>query len=75
MTYALTLQLSFNTQCSSQWDGFRNSHLTNLTHLGHWAYQANGKFYNGVTKDDIEGPNKTLRNGIHRIIQVTLKLI
>jgi hypothetical protein len=37
-----------------------------LTPSGHWAFQATEQFYNGVTKDDIEGPNKNLRNGIDR---------
>ncbi|KAH8697925.1 hypothetical protein BGW36DRAFT_296655 [Talaromyces proteolyticus] len=34
--------ITFNTQGSSQWDSFR-----------HFAYQKQGKFYNGVTQDDI----------------------
>jgi Putative cyclase len=33
---------------------------------GHWAFQEKATFYNGVTKDDIEGPNKNSRNGIDR---------
>ncbi|GAB7351379.1 hypothetical protein MBLNU459_g2060t1 [Dothideomycetes sp. NU459] len=44
---------TFNTQSSSQWDGLR-----------HFAYQEAQKFYNGVTLDDIHGPNKTNVNGI-----------
>ncbi|KAL1845711.1 hypothetical protein Plec18167_009211 [Paecilomyces lecythidis] len=45
---------TFNTQSSSQWDGLR-----------HFAYQKEQKFYNGVTMDDIHGPNKSNVNGIH----------
>jgi Putative cyclase len=41
---------------------------------GHWAFQANGKFYNGVTKKDIEGPDKNLRNGIQRIALLAVAL-
>jgi len=44
---------TFNTQSSSQWDGLR-----------HFAYQKAEKFYNGVTLEDIHGPNKTNVNGI-----------
>lgn len=36
--------LSFNTQCSSQWDGFR-----------HFGYQKARRFYGGRTQQDIEG--------------------
>ncbi|KAG7116673.1 hypothetical protein HYQ44_006300 [Verticillium longisporum] len=35
-------QLNFNTQKSTQWDGLR-----------HFAYQKEGLFYNGITKDDM----------------------
>ncbi|KAF4547706.1 Hypothetical protein D9617_37g012320 [Elsinoe fawcettii] len=43
--HILTLDdtLTFNTQKSSQWDGLR-----------HFAYQAEQKFYNGVTLDEIQ---------------------
>jgi hypothetical protein len=34
-------------------DGFR-----------HFGYQKHGKFYNGVTMDNIHGPNKSNVNGI-----------
>lgn len=49
---------TFNTQVSSQWDGFR-----------HFGYQKEAKFYNGVTLEDIhgkgsDGKKKTV-NGIH----------
>jgi hypothetical protein len=44
---------TFNTQSSSQWDGLR-----------HYAYQKEAKFYNGVTLDDIHGPQKSNVNGI-----------
>ncbi|KAK6436220.1 hypothetical protein LTR95_007588 [Oleoguttula sp. CCFEE 5521] len=48
---------TFNTQSSSQWDGFR-----------HFGYQKEAVFYNGVTIDNIHGTNgkpKTTQNGIH----------
>lgn len=49
---------TFNTQVSSQWDGFR-----------HFGYQKEKKFYNGVTLEDIHGKDangkKTTVNGIH----------
>lgn len=35
---------SFNSQCSSQWDGMR-----------HFGYQKEELFYNGVTLDQIHG--------------------
>ncbi|KAL5040846.1 hypothetical protein BDW71DRAFT_201842 [Aspergillus fruticulosus] len=45
--------ITFNTQTSAQWDSFR-----------HFAYQDQGKFYNGVTQDDIHaGPDRSI-NGI-----------
>ncbi|EER28306.1 hypothetical protein CPC735_061790 [Coccidioides posadasii C735 delta SOWgp] len=44
---------TFNTQSSSQWDGLR-----------HVAYQKEKRFYNGVTMDDIAGPNKNNANGV-----------
>ena len=43
----------FNTQSSSQWDGFR-----------HFGYQKEAKFYNGVTLEDIHGENASNVNGI-----------
>jgi hypothetical protein len=49
---------TMNTQSSSQWDGFR-----------HYGYQKEGKFYNGVTMDQIHKDNgageKSEVNGIH----------
>ncbi len=35
--------LNFNTQCSSQWDGFR-----------HYGYQKAGRYFGGRTQQDIE---------------------
>jgi len=35
--------LHFNTQCSSQWDGFR-----------HYGFQKSKQYYNGVTQRDLE---------------------
>ncbi|KAH8817139.1 hypothetical protein F5884DRAFT_778536 [Xylogone sp. PMI_703] len=43
-------EISFNTQSSSQWDGFR-----------HFGFQKEEKFYNGKTREDLE---TTALNGI-----------
>lgn len=43
--------LSFNTQSSSQWDGFR-----------HYGYQKEGLYFNGCTLQDVRS---TKTNGIH----------
>lgn len=43
--------LCFNTQSSSQWDGFR-----------HYAYQEEGLYFNGVTPDEVVNSKV---NGIH----------
>lgn len=40
------------------------SSLTDLVFLGHWAHQESGKYYNGLTHEEISGPNRNLRNGI-----------
>lgn len=40
------LQITFNTQGSSQWDSFR-----------HFAYQKQAVFYNGITQDDVHANN------------------
>ncbi|KAL2826247.1 putative cyclase-domain-containing protein [Aspergillus cavernicola] len=45
--------ITFNTQTSTQWDSFR-----------HFAYQDEGKFYGGVTQDQIHGTPNTTINGI-----------
>ncbi|KAL4806516.1 putative cyclase-domain-containing protein [Aspergillus unguis] len=45
--------ITFNTQTSTQWDSFR-----------HFAYQAEGKFYNGVTQEDIHNTPNTTVNGL-----------
>ncbi|KAL2864086.1 uncharacterized protein BJX67DRAFT_384087 [Aspergillus lucknowensis] len=45
--------ITFNTQGSSQWDSFR-----------HFAYQADKKFYNGATQDDIHASARTPINGM-----------
>ncbi|KAF2496968.1 hypothetical protein BU16DRAFT_526024 [Lophium mytilinum] len=45
-------KVAFNTQTSSQWDGFR-----------HWSYP-DGRFYNGVTQEEVRNSDST-RNGIH----------
>lgn len=43
--------LTFNTQSSSQWDGFR-----------HYGYQKEGLFFNGCTLQDIHASKA---NGVH----------
>lgn len=43
--------LHFNTQTSSQWDGFR-----------HFGYQREKLYYNGMRQDEVTATNK---NGIH----------
>ncbi|KAF5328690.1 hypothetical protein D9619_011693 [Psilocybe cf. subviscida] len=56
-------EVHFNTQCSSQWDGFR-----------HCSYYETGQFYNGLTSDEVVDSagvgkvsafEKAGRNGIH----------
>lgn len=54
-----SIQISINTQSSSQWDGLR-----------HYAYQEEGKFYNGWVKSDlislvIANPNSVSQDDIH----------
>lgn len=44
-------EVSFNTQSSSQWDGFR-----------HYGYQKEKRYYNGCTNEEVLGGE---RNGIH----------
>jgi hypothetical protein len=43
-----------NTQCSTQWDGFR-----------HFSHVATGTFYNGTTASDIQGPSSNHKCSIH----------
>ncbi|KAI1842627.1 hypothetical protein JX265_012620 [Neoarthrinium moseri] len=38
--------LNFNTQCSSQWDGFR-----------HYGYQKAKRYYNNTSQQDLQDPN------------------
>ncbi|KAF2807658.1 uncharacterized protein BDZ99DRAFT_62128 [Mytilinidion resinicola] len=38
--------LTFNTQCSSQWDGFR-----------HYGYQKAKRYYNGHVQEELDDPN------------------
>lgn len=51
---------AFNSQVSSQWDGFR-----------HYGYQEEGRFYNGVTLEEIyatdAGGRKSTVNGIQGV--------
>lgn len=46
--------LRFNTQGSSQWDGFR-----------HFGYQKAGRYYGGRTQEDIEGSGVIGIDGIY----------
>jgi hypothetical protein len=50
--------LSFNTQGSSQWDGFR-----------HVAHAGNLQFYQGLPKADVLDGTAGLRNGMHHWIE------
>ncbi|POS77044.1 hypothetical protein DHEL01_v204561 [Diaporthe helianthi] len=45
--------ITFNTQCSSQWDSSR-----------HYAYQKEKKFYNGITQDEIHEHSATDPNSL-----------
>ncbi|KAG8156874.1 hypothetical protein KVR01_013287 [Diaporthe batatas] len=45
--------ITFNTQCSSQWDSTR-----------HFAYQKEKKFYNGITQDEIHEHVSTDQNSL-----------
>ncbi|KAK4495067.1 hypothetical protein PRZ48_013394 [Zasmidium cellare] len=46
--------IEMNTQCSTQWDGFR-----------HFGYQKDNKFFNGWLAEDFVKPETSLVNGIH----------
>ncbi|KAH8924310.1 hypothetical protein BT69DRAFT_1261540 [Atractiella rhizophila] len=46
-------EVSFNTQCGSQWDGFL-----------HYAHRQSGKYYNGLTHDEIISGSHGLKNSI-----------
>ncbi|GAB7356261.1 hypothetical protein MBLNU459_g7072t1 [Dothideomycetes sp. NU459] len=46
--------VEMNTQCSTQWDGFR-----------HYGYQDSNLCYNGVTTNQISGTNASLVLGLH----------
>ena len=45
--------IEMNTQCSTQWDGFR-----------HYGYQQEGLYYNGVTNNEISGAESGVRLGL-----------
>ena len=45
--------VSFNTQCSSQWDGFR-----------HWAHQKTQMYYNGLPHEKILAKDGPIELGI-----------
>ncbi|KAF5004443.1 hypothetical protein FDECE_9081 [Fusarium decemcellulare] len=57
-------EIYINTQTSSQWDGLR-----------HWAHQPTGKYYNGLTHEEISGPNRNLRNGMQGMCHEDLEQI
>ncbi|RFU28540.1 hypothetical protein B7463_g7806, partial [Scytalidium lignicola] len=56
--YAYDDEYDLNTQSGTQWDGFR-----------HIAHRPTGNFYNGVKGDDIEGPNKNDKDGVHYLAE------
>ena len=47
---------TFNSQCCTQWDGLR-----------HFAYQKEGKFYNGVTLHDMFHENGAMKSNVNGI--------
>jgi len=47
---------TLNSQSSTQWDGLR-----------HAGYDKERMFYNGVTMDDVTGPNASSVNGVHNM--------
>ncbi|KAJ5100570.1 hypothetical protein N7456_006622 [Penicillium angulare] len=49
-------EIDFNTQSSSHWDGLR-----------HFPYSDCKTFYNGVTQDDISGPDANTKIGIQNL--------
>ncbi|CAK7232879.1 hypothetical protein SCUCBS95973_008407 [Sporothrix curviconia] len=51
-------ELSFNTQCSTQWDGFRHFPYKD------WPSKGELTFYNGQTFESAKDPKES-RNGIH----------
>ncbi|KAF9473392.1 hypothetical protein BDN70DRAFT_867431 [Pholiota conissans] len=65
-SYVMDDEIHMNTQCGSQWDGFR-----------HWSYYKTGQFYNDLHVSEVlglegDGKEKTVnafdkpaRNGIH----------
>ncbi|KAI5456069.1 hypothetical protein BGZ63DRAFT_409452 [Mariannaea sp. PMI_226] len=54
-------ELDINTQGSSHWDGLR-----------HYPYQATLSYYNGVTQNDISGPNSSYKLGIQNVAAKTI---
>ena len=59
--------VSFNTQCSSQWDGLRMGCFNELLILGHWAHQPTKMYYNGLPHPKImDGP---VELGIESLLQ------
>jgi len=59
--------VSFNTQCSSQWDGFRIFVLRNGLIVGHWGHQKTQMYYNGLHHDQITAEDGPIEMGIERI--------
>ncbi|KAF4615241.1 hypothetical protein D9613_002630 [Agrocybe pediades] len=65
-TFVVDDEVSMNTQCGSQWDGFK-----------HFSYYATHQFYNGLDVEDVldesqgyvgkyNALDKPMRNGIHK---------
>ncbi|KAJ0361873.1 hypothetical protein COL154_006609 [Colletotrichum chrysophilum] len=55
--------LHFNTQCSSQWDGFRHYGQQDMNkdqaaNASDEGYQKAKRYYNNTTQDDLENPEK-----------------
>jgi hypothetical protein len=57
-------EISFNTQSSSQWDGFR-----------HFGFQREGKFYNGKTQQDLEANTLNGIQGTYILSSIILAML
>jgi len=58
--------VSFNTQCSSQWDGLRGRLPTIQLIEGHWAHQGTQMYYNGLPHDQITAKDGPVQLGLER---------
>jgi hypothetical protein len=59
--------VSFNTQCSSQWDGLRRDVSQIMLIEGHWAHQSTKLYYNGLPHAQITEKDAPVQLGIERI--------